>query len=125
MDWIDGTVAIGNWSDARNIKQMREQGIDLIINAKTLFDDRQGRTKRVPDLARVKRAAAMMVDLSKMDVKVMVHCHHGRDRSPFVVMLYLSLKLGVDHHRAYDLVKQKRPITVMHGEWLEMVQRGS
>ena len=123
MDWIDGTVAIGNWHDARNVKRLREENIDLILNAKTLFDDREGRSRRRPDLGRVRRATSMLIDLSSTDIKVLVHCHHGRDRSPFLVMLYLSQKMGVGHHEAYDLVKQKRSITVMHWDWVELFEK--
>jgi L-ascorbate metabolism protein UlaG (beta-lactamase superfamily) len=38
MNWIDDFVAVGGWTDAFFIDALKEQDIDLIIDARTLFD---------------------------------------------------------------------------------------
>jgi protein tyrosine/serine phosphatase len=124
MDWIDENVAIGNKSDSLNVNRLKKEGIDVMINARTLFDDSRGRSRRVPEVEKVRRATTLLVSLAQMKVKVLVYCYHGRDRAPFIVMLYLTKRLGMDHHKAYDLVKLKRDITVMHWDWVEYCEKG-
>ena len=121
MDWIDENIAVGNWNDARHLDVLKEEGIDLIIDARTLFDDSEGRSKRRPILEKVERSSDLLVKLSAMNVKVMIRCHHGRDRAPFLAMLYVSKKNGMSHSDAYNFVAKKREITVFHWDWVKML----
>lgn len=50
--------------------------------------------------------------------KVLVHCHGGMDRSPFVVAMYLHEHKGMDPMEAYELVKRRRPQTIIHDDWM-------
>lgn len=50
-------------------------------------------------------------------VKVLVHCHGGMDRSPFVVAMYLHEYKDMDPMEAYELVKRRRPQTIIHDDW--------
>jgi len=49
--------------------------------------------------------------------KVLVHCHGGMDRSPFVVAMYLHEYKDMEPMEAYELVKKRRPQTIIHDDW--------
>ncbi len=49
--------------------------------------------------------------------RVLVHCHGGMDRSPFVVAMYLHEYKDMDPMAAYELVKRRRPQTIIHDDW--------
>ncbi len=51
--------------------------------------------------------------------KVLVHCHGGMDRSPFVVALYLHVYKKIPPIEAYELVKKRRPETIIHDDWMK------
>ncbi|HUT27786.1 MAG TPA: dual specificity protein phosphatase [Methanomassiliicoccales archaeon] len=119
MEWIDETVAIGSWLDHRRHGMQRLQGIDLSMNARSLFDERFYFVGRRPNTAKIIRAAELLMELSNKGVKVMVHCYHGRDRSAFVVMVYLSRKLGIGYSEAFDIVRRGRPRARFHKDWVD------
>ena len=48
----------------------------------------------------------------------LIHCFAGVDRSPFVACLYLGIKYKLKFREAYKLVKERRPQTTIHEEWL-------
>lgn len=123
MEWVDDTVAIGSWKDLRRHKMQRLMGIDVSMNARTAFDQRFLWIGRRPDVNRVMRAADLMLHLSDQGFKVMVHCYHGRDRSPFLVMVYLSKKLGIGYKEAFEIVRQRRPRALFHQEWVDILEK--
>ena len=49
---------------------------------------------------------------------VLVHCHAGMDRSPFIAAMYLHVYEGIPVDTAYAWVKRKRPQTIEHWEWV-------
>ena len=51
--------------------------------------------------------------------KILVHCHGGMDRSPFIVAVYLHVHHNLGPLEAYDAVQKRRKQTIMHGEWLQ------
>jgi hypothetical protein len=122
MDWIDDVVAIGNWVDARNVVLLKREAIDLIIDARTLFEQSFLGLNRVPTVKSVLKAADLLVTLSEHKIKVMIRCHRGRDRSPFVAMVYASKKYAMPYREAYDFVKQRNPRTVYHWDWVKMLE---
>jgi hypothetical protein len=122
IEWVDEQVAIGNWIDARDPSILYDEDIDLIVDARSLFDDSAGRNMRVPRLDRIVREADLMIELGKMGAKVLVRCHHGRDRSNFVAMVYLSRKGSISYHDAYHQVKMRRSMTVFHWDWVKMLE---
>ena len=121
MEWIDETVAIGSWVDHRRHGLQKLQGIDLSMNARSLFDERFFFVGRRPNTTRVIRAAELLLELSNKGVKVMVHCYHGRDRSAFMVMVYLSKKLGLNYTEVFDIVRQGRPRAKFHQDWVDIL----
>lgn len=122
MEWVDSNVAIGSWRDADDRNDLREQGIDLIIDARILFDDSKGRDRRTPRLEHMSKVVDLLLDITQKGGKVLIRCYHGRDRSPFVAMLYLSRKENISYHHAYDKVKAARPRTVEHWDWMTLLE---
>jgi predicted protein tyrosine phosphatase len=122
MEWIDDTVAIGSWVDHRAHERQKREGIELSMNARCFFDQTFFSVGRLPDVAKVNKAADVLVDLSKRGVKVMVHCHHGKDRSVFVAMMYLSKRHGIGYPEAFDIIRKGRPRAVYHQEWVDVLQ---
>jgi len=122
MDWIDDTVCVGNWIDVWNLDNLKSEKIDLIVDARVLFDQSLLGTNRVPIADRVLRAADLLVAISEKKPKIMIRCRQGRDRAPFVAMVYVSKKHGMSYREAYDLVKQKVHRTAYHWDWTKMLE---
>ncbi|HUT27096.1 MAG TPA: dual specificity protein phosphatase [Methanomassiliicoccales archaeon] len=120
MNWIDDFVAVGGWRSAFMISELKEVDIDLIIDARTLFNIVYGSNKK-PLVNKVLKAGDMLVALTELNAKVLVHCSEGVDRTPFLAMVYVSKKYDMSYEDAYKFVKEKRPQTVFHWDWVEML----
>ncbi|HSV42356.1 MAG TPA: dual specificity protein phosphatase family protein [Methanomassiliicoccales archaeon] len=120
MDWIDEYVAVGSWKSVFFIDDLKKADIDLIIDARTLFDVVHGNPKK-PLVSKVLKAGDMLVALTKFNAKVLVHCSEGIDRTPFLAMIYVSKRYDMPYKEAYELVKEKRPGTNFHWDWVEML----
>ncbi|OPY34266.1 MAG: Dual specificity phosphatase, catalytic domain [Methanomassiliicoccales archaeon PtaU1.Bin124] len=122
IDWVDENVAIGSWRDARDVDHLRSQGIDLIVDSRILFDDSQGRDLRIPRVEHMLKVVGLMQIAAEAGARILVRCYHGRDRSPFVAMVYLNRRYGTPYRQAYVRVKQKRDRTVFHWEWVDILE---
>jgi hypothetical protein len=122
MNWIDETIAIGSWMDARCVRNLKREKIDLIIDSRTLFFRKSGTLRNEPRIDMLEKAVEMLIELSSLKAKVLVFCRHGKDRSPFLVMVYLSKKDGVSCDEAYQRIKSKRRRTIYHPEWVKMLR---
>jgi protein-tyrosine phosphatase len=120
MNWIDDFVAVGGLEDAFSTHDIKEADIDLIVDARTLFDDFFEMNKR-PIVNKVLKAGDLLVALTKLDAKILVHCLAGIDRTPFVAMVYISKKYDMPYKEAYEFVKKKNPPTVFHWDWVKML----
>lgn len=121
MKWVDDMVAVGNWADARDVDGLRREGVDFIVDARALFTQSLLQFDKVPLVKEVLRAANLLVAISSLKPKVMIRCYHGRDRSPFVAMIYVSKKYDMTYKDAYDFVRQSVPRTVYHWDWVKML----
>jgi hypothetical protein len=122
MDWIDDTVAVGNRFDAVRTRTLRREGIDLVMDARLLFTKHYFSSRRSPILDRALHARDLLVGISPQKPRVLIFCNRGRDRSPFIAMLYISNRYGMNSRDAYELVRSKRTRTVVHGDWAEMIE---
>ncbi|MHC1681043.1 MAG: dual specificity protein phosphatase family protein [Methanomassiliicoccales archaeon] len=120
MNWIDKYVAVGSWKSVFLIDNLKNEDIDLIIDARTLFDVAHGRPKK-PLVNKVLKAGDMIEALTHFDAKVLIHCTEGIDRTPFLAMVYVSKKYDMPYREAYEFVKSKRPETIYHWDWMEML----
>jgi len=55
--------------------------------------------------------------LGSINELVLVFCHGGMDRSPFVVAMYLHHYHGKTVYEAYEAVKKRHPQTIIHDDW--------
>lgn len=116
-------MAIGNWVDLLRHANQRREGIELVLNARSIFDERLFSIGRRPNVERVLKAADLLVVLSEKRVKVLIHCHHGRDRSPYLAMVYLSRKLDIGYRESFEMVRKGRPRARYHPEWVEPLEK--
>lgn len=123
MNWIDDHVAVGNWVDAAYANRLIQEGIELIVDARTLFARNPPLFYPVPMIDEIEHAGDMLVALAGLEAKVLIRCRWGRDRTPFVAMVYLSKRYGLSHREAYERVRKNHPITVFHWDWVEMLER--
>jgi hypothetical protein len=123
LNWIDESVAIGNLIEANNVSLLRRENIDMVIDVRTAFNANArfefllGR--HILNSKRAMRISILLASLFSLKSKVLVHCLEGTDRTPFVVMLYVSEKYGMNHKDAYYFVKQRRPQTRFHWRWVK------
>lgn len=118
MDWIDDNVAVGNWRDAYSWRRLKKEGVDVIIDVRPYFDQRYGKYDRKPNVPKVMRAGDLVLRLAQQNLKVLVRCREGKDRSAFVAMVYVAKRYGLGYKEAYEKVKAKRRITVYHWDWV-------
>lgn len=124
MDWVDDNVSVGGWRDAITSSRLRNTGADFVVDARALFDQVLYGYRRVPIVDRILRTADLLATCSEKGPKIMIRCHHGRDRSPFVAMVYVSRKYDMNYRDAYVTVKQKVPRTVYHWDWVRLLEKG-
>lgn len=126
MDWIDESIAIRDLVDANNIQLLTSEDIESIIDARTLFQSVPFHLlQHEPRVDKILKAADLLISLSNLDAKVLIQCLMGIDRTLFLAMIYISKKRDVPYKDAYEFVKQKRPQTVSHWDWVEQLERPS
>ena len=52
------------------------------------------------------------------DIPTLVYCHAGMDRSPFMIACFIHKELGFSIEHAYKIVKEGRPQTIIHDDWM-------
>lgn len=111
--WIDSQLMVGDMIDANIRSETQKIGIDFLIDIRQWFygsgeaEPRENITEMVETLLEITKK-----------YKVLIYCTAGIDRTPFVAMLYCHLKYGWDYYKSYDYVKEKRPETFIHYEWI-------
>ena len=113
INHIWGNIYIGNDRDTSpaNLKRF---GITAILDLTELHID-----ERLDEEAmdQVDYAIMKLSRLLSKGNKVLVHCHAGIDRAPFVVAGYLYAYENQTFTDSYDFVKWKRPQTMQHWDW--------
>ena len=71
------------------------------------------------DFSTVVKSLDLIKQCLENEIPVLVHCHGGIDRSPFVVACYLYKYGYFDEYSAYNLVKVKHPQTIIHDDWMD------
>jgi len=99
ITWIDDNLAIGASEDADTPEELSRSDIDIVIE--------------------INRAVGLLHDLTDRGWKVMIKCFAGRDRSPFIAMMYVKQKQNLPVHEAYRYVMGRRPQTRPHYEWFD------
>lgn len=120
ISWVDDRLAIGDITDVTLREGLRLSGIECIIDTRIHFAE-SGNPPDMNPLPSIWKFANDILELSEHS-KILLHCHGGMDRSPFVAMLYYKLKHGCDFEEAYNHIQKVRPQTIVHYDWVEMVK---
>ncbi len=121
MDWIDDTVAVGDWFDGFSVQRRRQNNIQLIVDSRVLFTKGLLPRGRVPIAQFLLKARDEIMELVPLHPKVLIFCSRGRDRSPFLAMMYIMKRYGMGCKEAYEMVASKRRQTVFHWDWVTVV----
>lgn len=115
INHIWGAIYIGDDHDAESIKLAKRKNITAFLDLTQLHID-----VKLDEQAKdqVKDAVEKLFKLLVHGHKVLVFCHAGIDRAPFVVTYYLNRIAGYSFQDAYHLVKNHRPQTIQHWEWV-------
>lgn len=109
------TLFIGDARDAESKKLIEHYNIDAILDLTGLHIDETLDDEAVEQVNQAVKELNRLLDDYKT---VLVHCHAGIDRTPFVVALALHRRLDIPFRRAYNYVKIMRPQTIQHWEWV-------
>ena len=109
------SIFIGDDRDATSIKLIKDSTITAILDLTNLHIDLVLDDEAINQ---VEEAVERLKGLVLRGNNVLVHCHAGIDRAPFVVAYFLY-KIGYSFQEAYDMVKEKRPQTIQHWEWFK------
>ena len=119
MNHIINNIWIGNSSDAKNLDQLKEANIDIVLNV--AFD------LNTPLIDRIVQCKVGLIDgpgnpfkaficaVNLLDAlckvgSVLIHCHEGKSRSASVLAAYITSKTGCSLDKAYQTIAEKRPI---------------
>jgi len=133
ISWITDQVAIGEWSDSHNMATLIQQCFDCVINLCIRGDEYELGMQDIAFLhlkvadhqdknalkIELEAAVYMLILAAREYDRILVHCIAGMDRSPFVVARYMVAEgLAEDMADAYAQIKEKRPQTMEHMEWV-------
>lgn len=115
INHILGNIYIGDDRDTSK-KNLKRLEITAMLDLRELHIDEKLDEDAILE---VKEATVLLEVLLRRENKVLVYCHAGIDRSPFVVAHYLYRIAGYSIQDAYDLMKHHRPQTIQHWEWFK------
>lgn len=120
MNWISKDLAVGDIEDAKNHDLLREEGIVLCIDVRCVFGGEFDAWAPIKE-----RAWQLVFALEKLclyNCKILLHCHGGIDRAPFIAMMYVHRCFDLTHADAYQWVKKQRPQTMEHWDWVDVIR---
>lgn len=132
MDRILDQIYIGNSSDAEKFEEIKRNGITAILNVAhdlnrpwdlNVLSLKVGLTDGPCPLNRIglRVAVDMLSTLVNEGYEILVHCHNGVNRSPFVVAHYLSVVNKTDWKIEFEKIKAMRP-QCFRKPWMEDCQ---
>ena len=116
MNEIIENLYIGDSEDGGDF-WITQQPLYVTFNLEEWRIDIDGLT--TDDMFFIPRLAELIEDARVMtNAPVLVHCHGGMDRAPFAVACYFVVEHGFTPEDAYSFVKNKRPQTIVHDDWM-------
>lgn len=119
MDWIDDTVAVGDWFDGFSKQRRLREGIGLIVDSRVLFTQSIFPTRREPLVEMILQSREQIIGVVPFRPKILIFCDRGRDRSPFVAMLYMKKRYNTTYQEAYEMVRSRRKEAAYHWDWVK------
>ncbi len=115
VDCIDSGLCVGSL-EAINVLRKKNSPKVEILDVRSYFD---------PVTWNPYDSIYRLVDILIMNTWVgkisVIHCFAGIDRSPFAACLYLGKRYNIPFAEAYKLVKERRPQTTIHTDWLTLM----
>lgn len=107
-----------------------DDDIDLVIDIRNFFDhpnylapdDPAVFHGCYPRFVKLYTNCSILARLITKGTKIMIHCHAGIDRAPFVAAFIIHKMHGMPFREAYEFVATKRPQTMVHPEWIKWVE---
>lgn len=122
MDWITENIAIGNFLDARSLRESDVNAVLCLIENCCNEKNRNFDVLTVPlldstgnNLKTLQEAFHFIDDVVRNNERVLVHCHAGRSRSVCVVAKYLMIQKGLATTTVLDFIASKREIYLSPG----------
>jgi len=116
INHIWGNIYIGDDRDANSLRLIKKKEITAFLDLTKLHINEKLDEEAI---LQVEEAIIKLGDLLSRGNKVLVYCHAGIDRAPFVVAYYLHTEQEYPFSDAYDFVKHRRPQTIQHYEWYQ------
>ena len=124
---------LGSAVDARSASKLSVLGVSRILNVSDsarFEDDPRIVLKHIPvsdfgdaNLGPVFSACNEFIAAAKSEgATILVHCRHGQNRSPTVVLAYLMEREGLFLRDAYKLVCDARPRVAVHELYFKQLQ---
>jgi hypothetical protein len=124
---------LGNYLDGRALERLMGLGISCVLNVSDsarYSDDPRIKVHHVPisdfgdsNLSEVLKDCFDIIQKCKSNSKnILVHCRHGQNRSPTVVLGYLISHERMSLKRAYELTTAVRPKISLHERYFEQLQ---
>ena len=101
---------IGDITDAKNREAMQQNFIMFPIDVRTQFN------KDMMPKDTVWNFAWGIIGILKWG-SVMLHCHGGIDRSPFIASIVVKLHRGSNWDEAWEIVSKGRKQAIRHDDW--------
>ena len=108
---------VGDDVDAKDFWLTQQTHVSIDLTGWNIdLEQRKGTLKTVDQVIPVIKSAY------DNNLPTLVYCHAGMDRSPFMVACFIHRELGFTPDYAYNLVKEGRPQTVIHDDWMRLYQ---
>ena len=124
---------LGSVMDGRNTEQLKGIGVSRVLNVSDsarFVDDPEFQIRHIPisDFGDTKLLDIFgkcfdVISAAKAENrKILVHCRHGQNRSPAVILAYLVERERMSLKEAYAIVTSARPKIAVHESYFEQLQ---
>lgn len=122
MDWITNTLAIGNFLDARKVRESEVEAILCLKSDCCNEDNREFDILCVPlvdgagnCVRDILDAINFVDDVVSNGDRILIHCHAGRSRSVCIAAKFLMRAENLTSHQALQRIEKKRDIYLSPG----------
>jgi protein-tyrosine phosphatase len=122
ISWINEQIAISRAFSAADISQIKEAGIDAVVDARSEYTDNQQLIKKAgllfynipiddrynPSIKQLEKLFKFVEPLLESGKKILIHCQNAYGRAPLITTIILA-KRGMEIPDALDLITSRHP----------------